>query len=599
MRYLYILTLFTALLFSFDANSQCTHTIQLTDTYGDGWNGGRVAVSVNGVAVLTNLGSTFTTGLGPISFNFTASAGQTIRVYRTTAGTYPTEMRIRVINSAGTTIINTITPVTGTATSGGSTGIGACPAGGAGTNVPFSGSNSVACGTNTTLYDHGGSAGVYGNNANGFTVLNNAGSAIITLSGTSSGESCCDYVRVFRGTNTAGVLVGTYYMNSAIPTITSTAGQPLTVQFFSDVSVTGNGFSINVTYSGSCSASTCSGTPLAGTSTISAASGCSGSAITLTASGLTSATGISYQWQSAPTAGGAWTDIAGQTSTTLSTTAPASTTFYRLRTTCSSGGAINYTNTVSYTVTGTGCAGVCPTSISSLPVSGQSVVCNGSNLLSSANVPACGLASTLYLGGNEALYTVVPTTTGTYTISYSGQTYSSIWVWSGACPNAGGTCVGSVSGTGTVQTLSVAMTAGVTYYIMFDTWPSPVSPCPGTFSISVPPAAPANDLVCNATAISCGATLSGTTIGASNSGTGENQTCGISQTMPGVWYVVAGNGQTMTASLCATAWDSKMSVFSGTSCAALTCVGGVDDSGPACATSSASYSWTSVVGQNY
>jgi hypothetical protein len=69
--------------------------------------------------------------------------------------------------------------------------------------------------------------------------------------------------------------------------------------------------------------------------------------------------------------------------------------------------------------------------------------------------------------------------------------------------------------------------------------------------------------------------------------------------MPGVWYVVPGNGQVMTASLCGTVWDSKISVFNGTNCSALTCVGGVDDLGPACATTSASFSWTSVVGQNY
>jgi len=111
--------------------------------------------------------------------------------------------------------------------------------------------------------------------------------------------------------------------------------------------------------------------------------------------------------------------------------------------------------------------------------------------------------------------------------------------------------------------------------------------------------APANNLVCSATAITCGATLSGTTVNATNSGTGENGTCGTIQTMPGVWYVVAGNGQTMTASLCATAWDSKIAVFRGTNCSTLTCVGGVDDSGPACASTSASYSWPSVVGQNY
>ncbi len=44
---------------------------------------------------------------------------------------------------------------------------------------------------------------------------------------------------------------------------------------------------------------------------------------------------------------------------------------------------------------------------------------------------------------------------------------------------------------------------------------------------------------------------------------------------------------------------SPQVVFNGTNCATLTCVGGIDDAGPACATTSASFSWTSVVGQNY
>src|SRR5690606_26594961 len=110
---------------------------------------------------------------------------------------------------------------------------------------------------------------------------------------------------------------------------------------------------------------------------------------------------------------------------------------------------------------------------------------------------------------------------------------------------------------------------------------------------------PANDVVCSATSISCGQTLAGTTVNATNSGTGENQTCGIAQTQPGVWYVVAGNGQIMTASLCGTGWDSKISVFSGPNCGALTCVGGIDDDGPACTGLSASYSWASTPGVNY
>jgi hypothetical protein len=105
--------------------------------------------------------------------------------------------------------------------------------------------------------------------------------------------------------------------------------------------------------------------------------------------------------------------------------------------------------------------------------------------------------------------------------------------------------------------------------------------------------------VCNANLINCGQTIAGTTVNSTNAGTGENQTCGTIQTTGGVWYVVAGTGAPMTASLCGTVWDSKISVFSGPNCNTLTCVGGNDDFGPACATTSASFTFNTVVGVNY
>lgn len=159
------------------------------------------------------------------------------------------------------------------------------------------------------------------------------------------------------------------------------------------------------------------------------------------------------------------------------------------------------TNCCITTITCTSCtvtppAGACTAiDIPSLPVTGQAVVCHASNLITAANVfNLCGTASTFYLGGNEALYTVTPTTTGSYAINYGGQTWSSIWVFSGACPAAGGICVGSVSSSTATQTLTVTMTAGVQYWILFDTFPAPPSPCPGTFSIStVPPPVVASD----------------------------------------------------------------------------------------------------------
>ena len=333
-------------------SQSCLHTIKRTDTFGDGWNGGTVAVSVNGVTVLSNLSCV---GLGPTNSTFTASVGSTIRVYRTLAGSYPSEMRIQVLNGSGSIIINTIQPVTGTATTGGQTVLGSCAA--------------VAAGpcTNTSSY---------------MTATAPSTPTTVTI-------STCQYQTEY-----------------------------------------------NTIYS------------------------C----------------------------------VAGQTYQS----------YYNL------GGYITV----------------------------RSGTYNG----------------TVVTSGNSPLNWVCPSS-GTYFVHY----------------NTNNTC-GTASSCGTS-------------YITCLTCASP------------PP--PSNDLVCNSTPITCGQTLSGTTVDATSSGTGEGAFCSVSQTFPGVWYVVSGNGQIMTADLCATAWDSKISVFSGPNCSTLSCVGGNDDWGPACSSSSASFSWTSTVGTNY
>ena len=346
-----LLFLFSLLTY-YGFSQSCTHTIRRTDTFGDGWNGGTVAVSVNGVTVLSGLSCV---GLGPTNSTFTAAVGSTIRVYRTLSGTYPSEMRIQVLNGAGSIIINTIQPVNGTATTGGQTVLGSCAA------------PPVGPCTNTTSY----------------------GSATAPSTPTTVTISTCQYQTEYNTIYSCG------------------AGQ-------------------------------------------------------------------TYQ------------------------------SYYNL------GGYITV----------------------------RSGTYNG----------------TVVSSGNAPLNWVCPTS-GTYFVHY----------------NTNNTC-------------GTAMSCGTSYI---------------TCLSCLPPPPPSNDLVCNSTPITCGQTLSGTTVNATNSGTGEGGFCSVSQTQPGVWYVIPGNGQIMTANLCATAWDSKMSVFSGVGCGSLTCVGGNDDFGPACASSSASFLWNSVVGVNY
>ena len=340
------------ILFSFIVHSQCTHTIRLTDTFGDGWNGGYVSVSVNGVTVLTNI--TLASGFGPLNYNFTASSGSTIRVFRTIAGSYPSEMRVQIVNNVGTVLLNTIQPVAGTATSGGQTCIGNC-----GVATP-------GC-TNTSSY----------------------GSAVAPNTPTTVTISSCNFQSEYS--TVSGIVAGQTY------------------QF---------GYSL----------------------------------------------------------GG----------------------YITIHTGTYNGPIVAY--------------------------------------------------------GNAPL---------NWASSYTGTVYVHY--------NTGSGC-GTASSCGTSTVSCITCSA---------------------------PSAPANDLVCNAYAISCGQLLSATTVNATNSGTGENNACGVSQTMPGVWFKITGTGQIMTAYLCNTVWDSKISVFSGPNCSSLTCVGGNDDNGPSCLSLSASYQWTSVPGLNY
>jgi len=88
----------------------CLHTIRLTDTYSDGWDGGAVTVTVNGTPVLTNI--TLPSGGGPLDFTFSAATGDVINVTRTIDGSYPSEMRVELIAGTGSTNLARTQPLT-------------------------------------------------------------------------------------------------------------------------------------------------------------------------------------------------------------------------------------------------------------------------------------------------------------------------------------------------------------------------------------------------------------------------------------------------------------------------------------------------------
>ena len=66
---------FAMVLFSGNAFSQCSHTFNMYDSYGDGWNGASVDVTVNGTVVVS--GATVPTGASA-SASITVSTGDVI-----------------------------------------------------------------------------------------------------------------------------------------------------------------------------------------------------------------------------------------------------------------------------------------------------------------------------------------------------------------------------------------------------------------------------------------------------------------------------------------------------------------------------------------
>jgi hypothetical protein len=229
----------------------------------------------------------------------------------------------------------------------------------------------------------------------------------------------------------------------------------------------------------------------------------------------------------------------------------------------------------------------------------QSVTLSGLGANWSGN--SCGFPTP----GQERVYTYTPPVTGAYTLSVTSATGGYVdYFWklaSSGCGPSGWTCIDDVIATGTSPIAT--WTAGVPVLILLDA--EAQATVTQTFGVTCPvDLSPINDLICNATPITCGSTLAGTTVGATMAGTAEdngdpNQSCGgFYQSTPAVWYSILGDGQQFTASLCATAWDSKIFVYSGT-CAAPVCVAGNDDGGPSCSGVNSSIAWSSTVGETY
>lgn len=119
--------------------------------------------------------------------------------------------------------------------------------------------------------------------------------------------------------------------------------------------------------------------------------------------------------------------------------------------------------------------------ITSLPFNQSNTTCGKVDNFSSASATdPCG---SLYSRGEDIFYSYTPATSHSASIALGNTlTWTAILIYTG-CPTAGGTCLMRAEATGGNPSIaSVSFTAGVTYYIVVDTYPPPACTA---FDISV------------------------------------------------------------------------------------------------------------------
>lgn len=116
--------------------------------------------------------------------------------------------------------------------------------------VPSSGSqNANTC--DAWIYDHGGANGSYNNNCNGYLVVypETSNGKVSIVEGTYNTESGSDKITIYNGVGTGGTQLAQWSGNGSVTNrITSTAANgALTIKFYSDYSITKQGFALHVT----------------------------------------------------------------------------------------------------------------------------------------------------------------------------------------------------------------------------------------------------------------------------------------------------------------------------------------------------------------
>jgi len=127
--------------------------------------------------------------------------------------------------------------------------------------------------------------------------------------------------------------------------------------------------------------------------------------------------------------------------------------------------------------------------------------CGQGDDVTAANTVTCG--SNLYLGGEDEVFSFTPATTGDITISITSTgSYTGIMLYSGcpittSCSGVPGVCVAYEQSFTGSKSLCYTVTAGITYYVIIDSWPAPACN-PYNITITAPSPAAGGSICSNA-----------------------------------------------------------------------------------------------------
>ncbi|GAA4053219.1 hypothetical protein GCM10022409_45170 [Hymenobacter glaciei] len=319
-------------------------------------------------------------------------------------------------------------------------------------------------------------------------------------------------------------------------------------------------------------------------------SGPVGTSVVITGTNLSTVTQVSFNGTNAPT-------FTANSSTQLTATVPAGATTGTIAVVNSSGTGTSATSFVVSTGPANDlCANATPLSC------GQTL--SGTTVGSTATGDPTGSCTTSVDGGG-VFYTITGTGAAITLSTCSASTNfdTKLFVYTGSC--GAFTCVAgnddvTCSANSTASAVTFTSVAGTVYRVFVSGYQT----AKGTFAISAtcatpPSTGPANDLCANATPLSCGQTLSGTTVGSTATGD-PTGSCTTSVDGGGVFYTITGTGAAITLSTCSasTGFDTKLFVYTG-ACGSYTCVVGNDDTSCSARSTASAVTFNSVAGTVY